>query len=42
VAPLFALEFVWAVIAAARHTMRWLQHAAPAGHNARSTTLESR
>jgi hypothetical protein len=40
-APLFALEFVWAVIAAMSHTMQWVKRARIAGGGERSQTLAS-
>jgi len=41
VAPLFALEFVWAVVAGARHTVQWLRRANHVGTKERSATLAS-
>ena len=41
VAPLFALEFAWAVIAASLHTMQWLKRAETTGRSVRSAALAS-
>jgi hypothetical protein len=41
VAPLFALEFAWAVIAASFHTVQWLKRTENARHGERSATVAS-